>query len=60
MTPIMLTETSGISNFLQDVPSVFNSATTMITNNPVAALFVGISIVAAGIGLFRKVTRRRG
>lgn len=59
MNPIALTA-SGVSQFLSDVPEVFNSAVTMITGNPVASLFVGITITSAGIALFHKVVRNHG
>lgn len=52
----------GVSNMLttalENVTTVFNAAVTMITGNAVAMVFVGISVIGAGIGLFRKVIRR--
>lgn len=56
---VMLLTSTGVSDYLTDVSTIFNSAVTMITGNPVAAVFVGVSLVSAGIALFRKVTRRR-
>lgn len=49
---------SMIETALANVSTVFNSAVTMITGNPVAMVFVGISVVGAGIGLFHRVTGR--
>ena len=47
-----------ISDALSNIPTIFNSAVTMVTGNPVAMAFVGISLAGAGIGLFRRVISR--
>ena len=57
--PITVLTSTGVSDYLTDVSTIFNSAVTMITGNPVAAVFIGVSLVSAGIALFRKVTKRR-
>lgn len=51
--------TNMIADALTNVTTVFNSAVTMITGNAVAMAFVGVSLVGAGIGLFRRVIGRR-
>lgn len=52
----------GVSNMittaLENVSTVFNAAVDMISGNAIAMLFVGISVVGAGIGLFRRVIKR--
>lgn len=58
MNPVILTSTGGVSNMLQDVSTLFTSAADMITGNPIAAVFIGITLTAGGIGLFRKVIRK--
>ncbi len=50
--------TNMLTTALENVTTVFNQAVTMITGNEVAMLFVGISVIGAGIGLFRRVTHR--
>ena len=51
--------TWSVTNLLSDVPTVFSNAGDLIMANPVASLFVGLSLAAAGIGLFRKVIHVR-
>lgn len=46
-----------ISSALENVTSIFTSAVTMVTGNPIAMVFIGISLAGAGIALFRKVRR---
>ena len=46
-----------ISTALQSVTSIFNSAVTMVTEQPIAMAFIGMALVGGGIGLFRKVRR---
>ena len=48
-----------VTTAMENVSSVFTSATTMITGNPIAMVFIGFSLAGAGIGLFRKVIRRK-
>lgn len=47
--------TNLITSALANVTTVFNEAVDMITGNAVAMVFVGITIIGAGIGLFRNV-----
>lgn len=47
-----------IATALENVSTVFSAAVDMITGNAIAMLFVGISVAGAGIGLFRRVTKR--
>lgn len=52
----LLAEGTGwVAGALENITTVFNSATTMIQNNEVAMVFVGISLVGAGIGLFHRL-----
>lgn len=51
-------EGSVLTTALADVSTVFASATSMITGNPIAMVFIGMGIVGGGIGLFRKVRKR--
>ena len=51
--------TSLIASALSNIPTIFNSAMTMITGNEVAMVYVGIPLIGAGIGLFRSLTSRR-
>ena len=48
-----------IADALANVTTVFNSAVTMATGNPVAMCFVGMSLAAGGLGLFFRLTHRR-
>lgn len=48
---------SLVQTCLADVSTVFTSAVTMVTENAVACVFIGIGLVKAGISLFRKVRR---
>lgn len=58
--PIELLTSGGVGDYVSGVSDIFNSATTMITGNPIAAVFIGFTLIGAGIGLFRKVTAKRG
>ena len=64
MNPLLIadneTPVSLVSSALEHVSTIFTSATTMITGNPIAMVFIGFSLVGAGVVLFRKITRRRG
>ena len=63
MNPLLIadneTPVSLVSSALEHVSTIFTSATTMITGNSIAMVFIGFSLVGAGVVLFRKVTRRR-
>lgn len=58
MLGTIVATSTGVSDMLTDVTTLFTSASNMITGNPIAAVFIGISLTAGGIGLFRKVIRR--
>lgn len=64
MNPLLIadneTPVSLVSSALEHVSTIFTSATTMITGNPIAMVFIGFSLVGTGVVLFRKITRRRG
>jgi hypothetical protein len=49
-----------ISSAIGDVGTIFTSASNMITGNPIAMVFIGFSLVGAGVVLFRKITKKRG
>lgn len=49
----------SVSGLLTDVTTVFTSAGSLIMANPVASVFVGLSLAGAGIALFRKVIHVR-
>lgn len=55
----METATWSVTTLLTDVSTIFSSAGDLIMANPVASAFVGLSLAAAGIGLFRKVIHVR-
>lgn len=46
-----------ITTALANVSTVFTQAVTMITDNEVAMVFVGIPLIGAGIGLFHRLIR---
>lgn len=46
-----------VTSALANVGAVFTQATSMITDNALAMVFVGISLAGAGIGLFHRVIR---
>lgn len=50
--------TEAITSALADVTTIFTQATTMITGNAIAMVFIGFGLVGAGVGLFRKITHR--
>ena len=50
--------TEAITNALSEVTTIFTQATTMITGNPIAMVFIGFSLVGAGVGLFRRIVHR--
>ena len=54
------TPVSLVSDALSNISTIFTQATNMITGNAIAMVFIGFALVGAGIGLFRKITRRRG
>lgn len=49
----------AITTALGEVTTIFTQATTMITGNPVAMVFVAFALVGAGVGLFRKIVHVR-
>lgn len=51
---------SLVTTALENISTIFTQATNMITGNAIAMVFIGFALVGAGIGLFRKITRRRG
>lgn len=55
----METSTNLVTQALENVSTIFNSAVTMVTGNAVALAFIGISLAGAGLGLFRRVIHSR-
>ena len=49
----------SISTLLESVSSIFTTASGLVMANPVASAFVGLSLAAGGIGLFRKIIHTR-
>ena len=47
----------AITGALTTVGTIFTQAVGMITENAVAMVFIGISLIGGGIGLFKKVKR---
>lgn len=50
--------TAAITAALSNVTTIFTQATTMITGNEIAMVFIGFTLVGAGVGLFRRVVKR--
>ncbi len=50
--------TEAITSALAEVTTIFTQATTMITGNAIAMVFIGFGLVGSGVGLFRKITHR--
>lgn len=50
-------DTGMIASALENVTSIFNSAVSMITGNPIAMVFIGMGIIGGGVALFRKIRR---
>lgn len=51
--------TNLISEALENVTTVFNAGVDMVTGNAVAMVFIGISLAGAGIGMFKKLCKRK-
>lgn len=51
--------TSMIASAISNVMTVFNQAVTMVTGNELAMTFIGIPLVAAGIGLLHRTIGAR-
>lgn len=49
--------TSMLASALANVTTAFTAAVDMVTGNELAMVFIGMGIVSAGIGLFRRVRR---
>lgn len=49
----------SISTLLENVSSIFTTASGLVMANPVASAFVGLSLAAGGISLFRKIIHTR-
>lgn len=49
----------SVSTVLSDVATVLNSVVETCTANPVTTALIGMSLVGAGVGLFRKFLRVR-
>lgn len=46
-----------ITGFLTNAVSVFGSCWTAMTNNPVIGVFIGLGLLGAGAGVFRRFRR---
>lgn len=49
----------SVSTLLENVSSIFTTASGLVMANPVASAFVGLSLAVGGIGLFRKIIHVR-
>lgn len=47
----------SVSGVLESVSAVISSVVGLITDNPVIAVFIGMSVVGGGVALFRKLMR---
>lgn len=51
-------DTSLVTTALADVSSVFTTVTGMVTESPLAMVFIGFAVAGAGLGLFRRLVPR--
>ncbi len=49
----------SIASLLENVSSIFTTASDLVMQNVVASAFVGLTLAAGGIGLFRKIIHTR-
>ncbi len=58
---LLMAETSGslITDALANVSSVVSTGTEIVTGNPVAMVFIGLSLAGVGIAFFKKLTRKK-
>lgn len=47
--------TGGATAGVSDAVGVFGNIWTLISGNPVLTLFIGVAVLSAGVGLFRKL-----
>jgi len=47
----------SITDGITAVIEIFGKASTMIMENPIAMVFIGIALVGGGVGLFGRVRR---
>lgn len=47
----------SISSVLEGVSTVITTVVDCVSSNPVTLVFIGMGVVGAGIGLFRKLMR---
>lgn len=47
-----------VTSALQDVTTTFSTVTDMVTDSPLAMVFIGFAIAGAGLGLFRRLVPR--
>lgn len=61
MIPVALADASAglsaISTGASDAGTFLNTAWTLMTGNPYLAVFLGVTMLGAGVGLFRKLRR---
>lgn len=62
MDPILLADNEApvslISSALTHITTIFNAATDMITGNAIAMVFIGFSLVGAGVAFFGRIAHR--
>jgi len=44
-----------VSGVLTDVATAFSTAVGMLAEQPIALVFIGISVAGAGLGLFKRI-----
>lgn len=61
MNPILYVDdpVDPVIEALTSVGSILTQATTMISGNAIAMVFIGFALVAGGVGLFRRIVKRR-
>lgn len=47
---------TAITAALSNVTTIFGEAADMIVDNEIAMVFIGVMLVGAGIGIFRRIT----
>ncbi|MCM1228209.1 MAG: hypothetical protein NC320_12475 [Clostridium sp.] len=50
-------EGMSVSSAISGVTDVINAVVSCVTGNPVILVFIGIGVVGAGVGLFRKLMK---
>lgn len=57
MNTFVMAEGLSVSGALSSVTDVINAVVGCVTGNPIILVFIGIGVVGAGVGLFRKLMK---